>query len=182
MGRFAAVDVYYPSDGDARAALVLAKDATFSTVESTATASGPVAAEYQSGEFYRRELPALRPLLASITEIELLIVDGYVDLDPDGRPGLGAYVHDEFGMPVIGVAKSLFRTATHAIPVLRGTSNRPLFVTAAGVPLPDAAQLVLQMNGDYRIPEALRLVDALTRTPTVEPDEPAPLPRRRNEP
>jgi deoxyribonuclease V len=45
----------------------------------------------------------------------LLVVDGYADLDPDGRPGLGARAREEFGVPVIGVAKSGFRTATHAI-------------------------------------------------------------------
>src|SRR5713226_9214071 len=63
----------------------------------------------------------------------LLVVDGYVDLDPTGRPGLGAHAHAEFGVPVIGVAKTAFRTATHAMPVLRGRSARPLFVTARGV-------------------------------------------------
>ena len=34
-------------------------------------------------------------------------------------------------MPVIGVAKTPFRTATHATAALRGTSARPLQVTAA---------------------------------------------------
>ncbi|HEV2375048.1 MAG TPA: hypothetical protein VGS19_23175 [Streptosporangiaceae bacterium] len=51
--------------------------------------------------------------------MRLLIVDGYADLDPGGRPGLGAHVHAEFGVPVIGVAKSGFRTATHAVLVVR---------------------------------------------------------------
>ena len=72
----------------------------------------------------------------------LLVVDGYADLDPGGRPGLGAHAHAELGIPVIGVAKSRFRTATHAVPVLRGSSARPLFVTAAGMPAADAADLV----------------------------------------
>ena len=63
----------------------------------------------------------------------LLVVDGYTDLDPGGRPGLGAHAHAEFGIPVIGVAKSRFRTATHAVPVMRGSSARPLFITAAGM-------------------------------------------------
>jgi hypothetical protein len=66
----------------------------------------------------------------------LLVIDGYADLDPGGRPGLGAHAHRDFVIPVIGVAKSVFRTATHAIPVLRGSSARPLFVTAAGIPGP----------------------------------------------
>ena len=66
------------------------------------------------------------------------MADGYADLDPGGRP-LGAHVHAEFGIPVIGVAESRFRTATHAVPVLRGSSVRPLFVTAAGMPAAEAA-------------------------------------------
>ena len=38
----------------------------------------------------------------------LLVVDGCADLDPADRPGLGAHAHAEFGIPVIGVAKSGF--------------------------------------------------------------------------
>ena len=96
-------------------------------------------------------------------EIELLIVDGYVDLDPEGKPGLGAHAHEAFGVPVVGVAKTRFATATHAAPVLRGNSARPLFVTAAGVPVADAAGMVAGMAGKYRLPDALRRVDALAR-------------------
>jgi hypothetical protein len=33
------------------------------------------------------------------------------------------------------------------------------------MPLPDAVQLVREMNGPHRIPDALRLVDTLTRVP-----------------
>jgi deoxyribonuclease V len=59
------------------------------------------------------------------------VVDGYADLDPSGRPGLGAHAHAEFGILVIGVAKSRFRTATRAVPAMGRSSARPLFVTAA---------------------------------------------------
>ena len=86
----------------------------------------------------------------------LLVVDGYADLDPSGRPGLGAYAHAEFGIPVIGVAKSRFGTATRAVPVVRGSSAPPLFITAAGLPSADAADLVRRMTGQYRLPDALR--------------------------
>jgi len=55
-------------------------------------------------------------------------------------------------------------TLTHAIPVLRGTSARPLFVTAAGMPRTDAADLVRRMAGRFRLPDALRRVDVLART------------------
>ena len=118
---------------------------------------------YRPGEFYLRELPPLRAVLAGLGGLGLLVVDGYADLDPDGRPGLGAHVHAEFGIPVIGVAKSRFRTATHAVPVQRGSSVRPLFVTAAGMPAADAADLVRRMAGRYRLPDALRRVDTLAR-------------------
>jgi deoxyribonuclease V len=111
----------------------------------------------------RRELPFHR-LLDGLSGLGLLVVDGYADLDPAGRPGLGAHAHAEFGIAVIGVAKSRFRTATHAVPVLRGSSARPLFVTAAGMPAADAADLVRHMAGRYRLPDALRRADTLSRT------------------
>ncbi|MDA0167933.1 hypothetical protein OJ998_02455 [Solirubrobacter taibaiensis] len=63
----------------------------------------------------------------------------------------------------MGVAKSAFRSATHAIPVLRGRSTRPLYVTAAGLEASTAAALVREMAGTYRLPDALRRVDQLTR-------------------
>ena len=67
------------------------------------------------------------------------------------------------------MAKSRFRTATHAVPVARGSSARPLFVTAAGMPAADAANLVRHMTGRYRLPDALRRADHLARIgpPTV---------------
>jgi deoxyribonuclease V len=102
-----------------------------------------------------------------LTGMTLQVIGGYADLDPDGRPGLGA--RDEFGVPVIGVAKSAFRTATHAIAVLRGTSARPLYVTAAGMPRTDAACLVRNMAGHHRIPDALRRADTLARHGSPEP-------------
>ncbi len=84
-------------------------------------------------------------VLHDLSGLGLLIVDGYADLDPGGRPGLGAHAHAEFGIPVIGAAKSRFHTATHAVPVVRGSSVRPLLVTAAGMPAADAADLVRHM-------------------------------------
>src|SRR5512143_1846536 len=81
-----------------------------------------VAAEYASGEFYRRELPYVLDVLQPLgTQLELAIVDGYVWLGP-GRRGLGAYVHDALAIPVIGIAKSPFAGA-EGIEVVRGTST-----------------------------------------------------------
>jgi len=78
---------------------------------------------------------------------------------------MGAYLHAETGVPVIGVAKTLFRTATHAVPVPRGTSVKPLYITAAGVAPDRAVAMVAGMAGAHRTPHALRRLDTLTRTP-----------------
>jgi deoxyribonuclease V len=133
-GVCAAVDVHYLSTGGARAAAVLAADAAFAHVLAERTAVIPRVAPYRPGEFYLRELPPLRAVLGDLSGLGLLVVDGYADLDPAGRPGLGAHAHAEFGIPVIGVAKSRFRTATHAVSVLRGSSARPSSWT--GLPTP----------------------------------------------
>jgi deoxyribonuclease V len=162
-GGFAAVDVGYPGSGGARGALVVASGADFAEVLAERTAWVTEVMPYSPGLFFLRELPALRAVLAGAGTLRLVIVDGYVDLDPGGRPGLGAHVHDEFAVPVIGVAKSFFRTATHAVPVSRGASARPLFVTAAGIPLAQSVELVKNMAGRFRLPDALRRVDSLAR-------------------
>ena len=158
-----AADVHYLAPGGARAAAVVAADASFSRLVAERVEQVPAVAPYRPGQFYLRELPPLRAALNGLANLALLIVDGYADLDPGGRPGLGARAHAEFGVPVIGVAKSAFRTATHAVPVLRGTSARPLYVTAAGMPRIEAADLVRRMAGRHRLPDALRRADALAR-------------------
>jgi deoxyribonuclease V len=91
---------------------------------------------------------------------------------------LGAHAHTEFGVPVIGVAKSAFAPGTHAVTVLRGMPASPLFVTAAGMPGADAAEVVRRMAGRFRVPDALRRADALARTgpPAALEGSPHPVP------
>jgi deoxyribonuclease V len=161
--RYGAVDVYYPPDGGARAALLVAADSAFARVVDERVAWLARVAPYEPGSFFRRELPATRMVLDGVEDLDLLIVDGYVDLDPAGRPGLGARLHDEIGVPVIGVAKTAFRSATHACAVYRGVATRPLYVTAAGLTREQAAELVAAMAGPHRLPDALRRVDRLSR-------------------
>jgi len=164
-----AVDVHYPADGGARAALVLAPDPTFARIVGERVEWLDAVAPYQPGRFYARELPAIRAVLAGAPPLRLLVVDGYCDLDPAGRPGLGRHVHAATGVPVIGVAKTSFHTARHAVEVRRGTATRPLFVTACGLPLSEAAGIVASMAGRYRLPDALRRVDALARGHAAPP-------------
>ncbi len=158
-----AADVHYLASGGARAAAVVSADAGFFRLVADRVELVPDVQPYRPGQFYLRELPPLRAALDGLTGMTLLVAGGFADLDPDGRPGLGAHVHAEFAVPVIGVAKSAFRTATHAAPVLRGTSARPLYVTAAGMPRTDAADLVRRMAGRHRIPDALRRAGTLAR-------------------
>jgi deoxyribonuclease V len=44
-------------------------------------------------------------------------------------------------------------TATHAIQVVRGRATRPLYVTAAGIPVTDAAAVVREMSGAAEWPQ-----------------------------
>jgi deoxyinosine 3'endonuclease (endonuclease V) len=96
---------------------VVAADARFCEVVAERTEDVAEVLPYRPGEFYLRELPPIRMVLSGLSGLSglgLLVADGYADLDPGGRPGLGAYAHAEFGIPVIGVAKTAFRTASHA--------------------------------------------------------------------
>jgi deoxyinosine 3'endonuclease (endonuclease V) len=76
-GVCAAVDVHYPSTGGARAAGVLAADAAFAHVLAERTAVVPRVPPYQPGQFYLRELPPLRAILDDLSDLGLLVVDGY---------------------------------------------------------------------------------------------------------
>jgi len=133
-------------------------------LESVTRTAGP-APDYESGAFYRRELPYIVTALAALaTPPHLIVVDGYVWLAPD-RPGLGAHLHAALGAmtPIVGVAKRRFEGATSAVPVLRGTSQQPLFVTAIGTDLAAAAACVRAMHGEHRLPTILKRVDRLAR-------------------
>jgi len=122
-------------------------------------------APYEAGQFYKRELPCLLPLVEqaiSLHGVTCVIVDGYVDLG--ARPGLGRHLFDALGgqLPVIGVAKTRFMDA-NAIAVHRGGSKNPLFVTAAGMEVAEAAAGVHNMHGAHRVPLLLKQVDRLAR-------------------
>lgn len=122
-------------------------------------------AVYEPGEFFRRELPYLRATLESLeAPPALVVVDGFVWLD-GGRPGLGAHLHEALGgtVAVVGVAKRPFHQAAGAVPILRGASHVPLFVSAVGLDLQEAAAAVQRMHGEHRIPTLLKRVDQLSR-------------------
>lgn len=164
MLRYGAVDVYYPAAGGATAALVVATTPAFATITEEHFIAQPTALPYKPGAFFERELPPIQAVLHETPCLDLLIIDGYVTLDPTGRPGLGHHVRAAMNIPVIGVAKTQFQPATHAVEVYRGSSLRPLYVTADGLAPADAADLVRTMAGPYRLPDALKRVDTLSRS------------------
>jgi deoxyribonuclease V len=150
-----------------------------SAAESEATATVRGVAEYRPGAFCRRELPCLLAALALGPEPDVIIVDGYAWLG-GGRPGLGAALYEALGRraAVVGVAKTRFAGAADAVPVLRGGSRSPLYVTAAGLDPAGAARRVAGMHGAHRMPTLLRRADRLARTAAAADDAVAADPRR----
>jgi len=125
-------------------------------------------AEYVPGEFYKRELPCILSLIGKIdTEnVSAIIVDGYVFLDDDGKLGLGGHLYEATAhrWPVIGVAKSNFATVDKSkIPVYRGDSNNPLFISSIGMDAETAAVHIKNMSGKFRMPTLLKKLDQLTK-------------------
>lgn len=125
-------------------------------------------ADYTPGEFYKRELPCILDLFEKLPyeDIETIVVDGFVFLDDDGKSGLGGHLYKalEEKIAVIGVAKTNFASIDQLKkPVLRGESQKPLYVTAIGIELELAAQQVQRMAGDYRFPALLKQLDQLTK-------------------
>ncbi|AKT41200.1 endonuclease V [Chondromyces crocatus] len=128
-------------------------------------------APYQPGAFYLRELPCILAVLRQVeVPLTAIVIDGYVWLSSDGRPGLGARLFDALDdqVPVVGVAKTSFHGADDfAIPLLRGQSKKPLHVTAVGTEPANAAAWVQRMHGPHRIPTMLQRVDWLCRQANV---------------
>lgn len=127
-----------------------------------------ISSGYESGAFYKRELPCILSLLNKIVlkEDDIIIVDGYVTLDNDGKIGLGGHLYEALQEkhPVIGIAKNEFTTPdSQRRNVLRGNSKTPLFVTAKGIDVDQVRIKVEQMHGPYRIPTLLKKLDQLSR-------------------
>lgn len=163
---YACLDVDYRPDATARAAALfftawIAAEATEERVKSIAAVQ-----PYQPGQFYQRELPCLLAVLdGHLSGLQAIVIDGYVTLDAAGRPGLGQHLFEALGgqIPIIGVAKTAFQGSPHAVPAQRGGAQTPLYVTAAGMDVEDAADHIRQMHGPHRLPTLLKRVDRLCR-------------------
>ena len=120
---------------------------------------------YESGFFYKRELPCLLEALDGLDDIDCVIVDGYVWLEEVTHAGLGLHLYNalEKKVPVVGVAKTVFSGTPRVCEILRGESKKPLFISSVDMELEEAKKHVAKMNGKYRIPTFLKEVDALAR-------------------
>jgi deoxyribonuclease V len=162
---FAIVDVHY-FDSRARAACVVAQSWNDAAPSEEHVVLVEDVAPYVPGRFFERELPCILAVLPALTsDVRAIVIDGYVQLDAAGTPGLGAHLFERLSgrCPVIGAAKTAYGESAFARAVLRGSSARPLYVTAAGIDPDDAARLVKSLHGPHRIPSLIEHVDHLAR-------------------
>lgn len=159
------VDVHYTGE-QARAACLTVASWADAAPRHEWTIEVSQVAEYHPGRFFERELPGVLGVLKRApSEPSIVVIDGYVVLDAEGRPGLGAHLFERLGgrVAVVGIAKRSFAGSDFAVPVMRGTSQNPLFVTALGISVTEAAARVRQMHGPNRIPTICARVDHLSR-------------------
>lgn len=120
---------------------------------------------YQSGQFYKRELPCIEAILEKVNSkvLDFIIIDGYADFGTE-RVSLGQAVYKMYGIPIIGIAKKACKYCVLAdTEVLRGNSHSPLFVTSYGISQEKAKDIVRCMNGENRLPYLVKLADSYAR-------------------
>lgn len=163
-----ALDVYY-REQDAKAVAILFEQWIDENILQYYEAIITELQDYIPGEFYKRELPCIIEVLKPIDlqQVEMIIIDGYVYLNNEGKPSLGHYVYEYYNqtIPVIGVAKSNFHNnQTHVRDAYRGKSKNPLYITSIGTDVNIAQSYICNMHGNYRIPHLLKLLDQLTKS------------------
>jgi deoxyribonuclease V len=160
-----AVDVSYRGN-TAIVAGVLFRDWTDDKPLKRYLISCMVPEEYMPGQFFRRELPCIGELLTQVDrQLNCIVIDGYVHLGRKKTPGLGKHLFDmlEQQVIVIGVAKSSYKNTPKSCELLRGKSNKPLYVTAAGITQERAKTLIKNMLGNDRLPTLLKCADRLSK-------------------
>lgn len=121
---------------------------------------------YQSGYFYKREMPCLLSLINQIEEpFDVIIIDGYVYLDGLNKAGLGKYLYDNLSCkkPIVGIAKKHFYDIPQDYAIYRSTSKQPLYITCIDFDIEIAKNFVSSLQGKYRIPDIINQVDKLSR-------------------
>ncbi|UCD31718.1 MAG: hypothetical protein JSW04_03130 [Desulfobacterales bacterium] len=161
----AALDVHY-AKGKAYAACIVFNTWLDNEPTEIFEAVVPFSARYRSGRFYERELPCLLSVLNQTKHrYSTIVIDGFVHLKVSVGKGLGAHLYESlpYSSVVIGVAKSRSKAADCFIPIFRGRSKKPLYISSAGCDVEKAAKSILRMHGPNRIPTLLLLADQHAR-------------------
>jgi deoxyribonuclease V len=160
-----AVDVQY-SENNAVAAGVLIENWQDEKAQKECVSLIEGVAGYEPGNFFKRELPCILKLIAEHRlKPEIIIVDGYVFLDGFSKAGLGKHLYDALNgeVSVVGIAKKRFKDIDSRFEVYRGSSRKPLYVTAVGMDLEQAKRNVSSMHGENRLPTLIKRADQLCR-------------------
>ena len=167
-----AIDVQY-YENEAQISGVIFSDFKTNNIDEIITFKTGKMESYIPGQFYKRERPIILELLNKIDyRIDYIIIDGYVFLGKEKKPGLGKYLYDSIqkldnkflsDCSIIGVAKNRFIDTPKSCEIFRGVSKKPLYVTSVGLSLDDAKEKILSMYGKYRIPFILKRVDQACR-------------------
>lgn len=183
LRRLAAVDAHYSEqDGVTWAAVAEVDPGTLALTHSVLLASTTVF-PYVPGLLSFREVPAMAAALALLPEPpDLVLVDGQGMAHPR-RFGLACHLGVVTGLATVGVAKSRLVGRYEEPGRERGSSSpmwhrreivgvalrtrdgtNPLFVSVGHrVSLQTAVDLVLRVTPKWRLPEPIRLADAISR-------------------
>ena len=160
-----AVDVHF--DGEGALAAGVAFDAWDAAEPSrTVTSRVPQREKARAGELDLRKLPCILQLLREhALAPEIVLVDGFVDLDARETPGLGRHLYHALGgrVPVIGVSRSANAALPAQFEVHREEETRPLLVTSVGIDIGAAKAGLRAMHGRKRVPTLLKLVARLAK-------------------
>jgi deoxyribonuclease V len=165
MNNIAVLDVYYTNQQATAAVCVIENWSSANPIFKKTVYISQVL-EYAPGNFYKRELPCLLLALEETSvPYQSIVIDGYVHLGSDQKPGLGMHLWLALKgkKTVTGVAKRYFLETPKNTELLRGDSQSPLFITAQGLPLEKAKNAIASMDGKYRIPTILKMTDTLSR-------------------
>jgi deoxyribonuclease V len=179
----AGVDVAYQKDSDKLVAAVVVLDSDTLEIIETAIADDDAQFPYIPGLFSFRELPPLIKAFSHLTHIpDLVVCDGQGIAHPR-RFGLASHLGVIFDIPSIGCGKTRLIGSHEEPEIFRGSlaplnhdgeivgcalrtqeAIKPLYISIGHrISLTTAAQYVLKLCANYRLPETTRKTDQLVR-------------------
>jgi deoxyribonuclease V len=181
--RIAAVDAHYSENQGVTWAAVAEIDAATLELTRSILLSRPTVFPYVPGFLSFRETPAMVEAIDLLPEPpDLLVIDGQGTAHPR-RFGLACHVGVVTGLPAIGVAKSRLCGRFEDLGTAKGSTaplwhrreiigvalrsrdgNNPLFVSPGHrISLETSVELVMRFTPKWRLPEPIRLADAISR-------------------